>query len=237
GYLEAFRMSLVFSASVHVAVMVVHYVGLPWLKKQRGGRDMPVWIEAVIYGGTSILASFVGALIVHLWIRQGFLGSWRNVAVIGLFALIFAILATALIYAVIFYRDSIARARAEQELNLARRIQRSFLIDIFPTAPQFDVHAMNLSSREVSGDFYDVIADGDGGHLRVSADVSGKGVPAALTTSMPQAPVRTLAHETRSVAAIARSMNRLVCGSTASGHFATFFLARLDPSGRRLAYC
>ena len=93
-----------------------------------------------------------------------------------------------------------------------------------------------MSSKEVSGDFYDVVPDGQGGWLLAIADVAGKGVPAALLTSMLQASLRTQAGVTRSVAAILANINRLVYRSTAENQFATFFLAHVDEANLRLSF-
>ena len=64
--------------------------------------------------------------------------------------------------------------------------------------------------------------------LLAIADVSGKGVPAALLSSMLQASLRTQAGTERSTAAILASINRLICESTSRQQFATFFLALVD---------
>src|SRR6185369_2760707 len=125
---------------------------------------------------------------------------------------------------------------ADQELTLARRIQRSFLLESFPQRPRLEVHATNISSREVSGDFYDVVPVADNGLLLAVADVSGNGVPAALLSSMLQASVRTQAGATPSVSAMMGRINSLACQRTATGQFATFFLAWIDERTMRLHY-
>jgi sigma-B regulation protein RsbU (phosphoserine phosphatase) len=117
------------------------------------------------------------------------------------------------------------RAGSDRELQLARRIQQSFLPSVFPARRRFDVHATNVASKEVSGDFYDVVPVGDDGYLLAVADVSGKGVPAALLSSMLQASLRTQAPSGIRLAAMMESVNALVCQRVATGQFATFFLA------------
>jgi serine phosphatase RsbU (regulator of sigma subunit) len=125
-------------------------------------------------------------------------------------------------------RDRVAVARLEEELNLARRIQKSFLPSRFPPMSRLDVHAVNTPSRQVGGDFYDLVPAGDGTYFLAIADVSGKGVPAALLTSMLQASLRTQADTARSVSTILNNINSLVVKSTTTEQFATFFLARVD---------
>jgi phosphoserine phosphatase RsbU/P len=154
----------------------------------------------------------------------------------GMFALLFAVLFTGVSMAFHYYKESLNRVRAEQELTLARRIQRSFLMTQFPELPRIELHALNLSSKEVSGDFYDVVPAGDGSYLLAIADVAGKGVPAALLTSMLQASLRTQAGVTRSVAEILTNINRLVYRSTTVNQFATFFLARIDETSLRMSF-
>ncbi len=85
----------------------------------------------------------------------------------------------------------------------------------------------------MSGDFYDVVPVGDSLLLAI-ADVSGKGVAAALMSSMLQASLRTQAGSVNSVASMLLNMNRLLCGGAPTGKFATFFLARVDEATLRL---
>jgi phosphoserine phosphatase RsbU/P len=125
-------------------------------------------------------------------------------------------------------RERVGMVRIEEELRLARQIQRSFLHTEFPATPRFDVHALNISSKEVGGDFYDLVPAADGAFLLAIADVAGKGVPAALMSSMLQASLRTQAGSISSVAEILRNINTLVYRATAVHQFATFFIARIE---------
>ncbi len=133
-------------------------------------------------------------------------------------------------------RDRVSVARFEEELNLARQIQRNSLLSEFPPMPGAEVHAVYIPSRQVGGDFYDVVPTGDGSFLVAIADVSGKGVPAALLSSMLQASLRTQADGTRPLAEILRTINALMYRSTATQQFATFFLARIDTTARTLTF-
>ena len=126
--------------------------------------------------------------------------------------------------------------RIEEELRLARQIQRSFLHSEFPPTPRFDVHALNIPSKEVGGDFYDLVPADDGAFLLAIADVAGKGVPAALLSSMLQASLRTQAGSIFSVAEILRNINTLVYRATAVHQFATFFIARVEHDTLHLTF-
>lgn len=133
-------------------------------------------------------------------------------------------------------RDRVAMARIEEELSLARRIQRTFLPSIFPKSPRLDIHAINIPSKQVGGDLYDLVHAGNGAFFLAIADVSGKGVPAALLSSMLHASLRTQAVSVRSVSTILQNINTLVYQSTEPEQFATFFLAHVDEGNLRLSF-
>jgi serine phosphatase RsbU (regulator of sigma subunit) len=189
------------------------------------------------YGAAALLGSYSAALLMRATFVPSLLSTPRAVVVFSSYVLLFTALALGLALAATFYRRVEERARADQELRLARRIQSSFLPTEFPELPGYDVHAVNVASREVSGDFYDVVPAGDGRLLLAIADVSGKGVAAALLTSMLQASLRTQAVGAASVAGILENINRLLLQQLAVGRFATFFLARLETASGRLTYC
>ena len=237
AYQGAYLVSLVFGYSVSLSIwglesFALHRVARP----TTAGRKPPPWVYPAWYGGVSILGSVVGAIIVHFTLVPGLLGSVRSIFMLAMFTLIFCGLFLGIASAVTFYREAIDKVRAEEEMNLARRIQRSFLLTQFPQRPRFEMHAVNISSKQVSGDFYDVVPAGDGACLIAIADVAGKGVPAALLSSMLQASLRTQANHERSVAAILENINTLVYRSTSVHQFATFFLARLEEDTLRLAF-
>jgi sigma-B regulation protein RsbU (phosphoserine phosphatase) len=95
---------------------------------------------------------------------------------------------------------------------------------------------VNVPSKQVSGDFYDVVPAGKALLLAI-ADVEGKSVPAALLVAALQASLRTQTATTSSVSDIVRNINTLVCSRAGAQQFATFFLARVEEDGRRLTYC
>ncbi len=133
-------------------------------------------------------------------------------------------------------RERVAVVRMEEELNLARRIQMSFLPSEFPTMEHLEVHAVTNPSRQVGGDLYDLVQVEDGATFLAIADVSGKGVPAALLSSMIQASLRTQADGKRSVSSILDNINGLVIRSTTPEQFATFFLARVEAGSLRMSF-
>jgi len=133
-------------------------------------------------------------------------------------------------------RDRVAVARVEEEMNLARQIQQTSLLSEFPKIPRCEVHAVYRPSRHVGGDFYDVVPTGDGSYLMAIADVSGKGMPAALLSAMLQASLRTQCNADAQIPQILRNINSLLYRSTQIQQFATFFLARLDGETLRLTF-
>ena len=228
---RAYLISLVFAYCIGYTLWVVRQIDERWLAAQNPAKHRMALVRQIaLYMTSCTAASLVAAWIIHLTILPGFLGGARQIMVVLMFNTVFAGLGTAVAYAFVFYREAVERAKGEQELNLARRIQRGFLLSQFPERPRVEVHAVNVSSKHVSGDFYDVVPAGDQGFLLAVADVSGKGVPAALLSSMLQASLRTQAPSIASVGEILRNVNTLVCGTGSSGQFATFFLARVDES-------
>ena len=133
-------------------------------------------------------------------------------------------------------RDRVAVARFEQELNLARQIQSRSLLSTFPVLPRCEIHGLTIPSKHVGGDLYDVVEGADGAWFVAIADVSGKGVPAALLSSMLQASLRTQASSVAGPGEILRNINQLMYRSTAVQQFASFFLARLDAERLELVF-
>jgi Stage II sporulation protein E (SpoIIE) len=238
GYIDAYFISLVFAYVIGLSVWATEAFIRPRLLPESETPAPGGFIKhGLLFGGVSLAASFVAAMIIHYTLLPGFMGSPRQVLTIAMFSVLFVVLVSGIIYAVIFYKEAVQRARSDQELDLARRIQRSFLLSQFPSMPRLEVHAVNVSSKQVSGDFYDVVPAGPDAFYVVIADVSGKGVPAALLTSMLQASLRTQADMAPSVAAVATRLNGLVHSrSSSSGQFATCFLGRVDESTLRMVY-
>jgi len=135
-----------------------------------------------------------------------------------------------------YHAAAVRRAGLQRDIENARRIQQSFLPARFPAREGIDVWGHHVPSREVGGDYYDVLEQGTEAIFLAVADVSGKGMPAAMLASMLQASLRTQVGTETSPARIASRLNHLVCGGTAQGQFATLFLARYDLADRRLTY-
>jgi hypothetical protein len=136
------------------------------------------------------------------------------------------------IAAVVLYRFiRVARdeERAAAELEAARTVQQILVPEEVPSIPGFSIQAVYHPAGEVGGDFYQVLPSPNGGLLAVIGDVSGKGMPAAMTVSLLVGTVRTLAHYTHDPAGILTAMNQRLIGR-GSG-FTTALVLRLDPDG------
>jgi len=235
AYGESYLLALVFTSVIMLALWLVRALVVPVLARKVVGWRGSFMNEGLLYMVSSLLAAFAAAVLVDRAIIRGFLGGPQRVATFAMYAILFAVMMTAIGMVVQYHKSSIEVARREKELELARRIQHSFLLESFPVRPRFEVHAINVPSREVSGDFYDVVASQTALLLAV-ADVEGKSIPAALLTAMLQASLRTQTTWVTSAAAIVSNINGLCCRREGMQQFATFFLMRVEEDGR-LAYC
>jgi hypothetical protein len=129
-----------------------------------------------------------------------------------------------------FARTRRDEERMRGELEAARAVQQMLVPDEIPTIPGFAIQAIYHPAGEVGGDFYQVLPTSDGGLLAVIGDVSGKGMPAAMTVSLLVGTVRTLAHYTQDPAEILAAMNQRMIGR-ANGGFATALALRLERDG------
>ena len=123
------------------------------------------------------------------------------------------------------------KERIGTELALATRIQADMLPNIFPAFPErpdFDVYATMDPAKEVGGDFYDFFLI-DETHLGlVVADVSGKGVPAALFMMISKILVQNYAMTGRSPAEVLRAVNEQICSNNREEMFVTVWFGILD---------
>jgi len=132
--------------------------------------------------------------------------------------------------------EELAKQKLEEEMDMAREIQARLLPASLPTLAGVDIHAVNISSKQVSGDYYDMIDRDDGSLALVIADVSGKGMPASLLASNLQAALRAQCDTDRSPSAILSRINKQMHSTTDPQHFATLFLCFYNPQDRRLVY-
>jgi phosphoserine phosphatase RsbU/P len=132
------------------------------------------------------------------------------------------------------YQLAIDKGRLEQELQMARDLQRSLLPQYAPRLPGWQFVTHWQPARQVAGDFYDFLTTGDQLGL-IIADVSDKGMAAALFMALSRTVLRASLAQAPSVEGIVQA-NRLICADAANGMFVTLFYGRLDPATGDLTY-
>lgn len=129
--------------------------------------------------------------------------------------------------------------RLSTELSLASDIQSNMLPNIFPAFPEkdnFDIYAINSPAKEVGGDFYDFFLI-DKTHLAIiMADVSGKGVPAALFMVIAKTLIKDHTQLGLSPAEVFTRVNNLLCEGNEAGLFVTAWMGTIDLNTNVLTY-
>jgi phosphoserine phosphatase RsbU/P len=127
-------------------------------------------------------------------------------------------------------------ARTEAELNFALGVQKALFPRHFPANSGLEFTAVCIPARGVSGDYYDVLQLPDGRLIIAIADISGKGIPAAILMANLQALLRALSSIGNSPADVCRRLNQHLNQVMDESRFATFFYAEWQPDERRLRY-
>jgi serine phosphatase RsbU (regulator of sigma subunit) len=133
----------------------------------------------------------------------------------------------------LLHRQVLDKQRIEDQLKVAREVQSGLLPGAPPELPGYDIAAVNLPTWAIGGDYYDYVPLGGGGLGVVVADVSGKGIPAALIMATFRAALRTEIRRHAEMPAVAAQLNRVVLESRDASRFVTAVCGVLDvPSGR-----
>jgi serine phosphatase RsbU (regulator of sigma subunit) len=122
------------------------------------------------------------------------------------------------------------RQRLEQEIDIARGIQQALLPRNFPDNPNFAVTGINFPCLAVGGDYFDVFPLSEGRTAFLIADVSGKGLGAAIVTTMLQGALSAMTLGT-DPARVFNHVNRFLCDHSEVGRYATVFFGILDQDG------
>ncbi|MDE2794567.1 MAG: SpoIIE family protein phosphatase [Gemmatimonadota bacterium] len=131
-------------------------------------------------------------------------------------------------------RDELVALR--QELGVAARMQESILPTSFPEDPRYEIHAWMTPAKEVGGDFYDFFKLEDGRIGIVMADVSGKGVPAALFMMVSRTLMKGTAIGENEPSKCLQEVNQLLVESNEESMFVTVFYGSFDPATGVLEY-
>ena len=137
------------------------------------------------------------------------------------------------------YKLRAAKEKIESELNIAAQIQRSILPSTFPAFPEhreFDLYAMMTPAREVGGDFYDYFFVDDDHLAVIIADVSDKGVPAALFMMISRTIFRSIVKQLKSPSQVLAETNDLLCEGNDTGMFVSAYVAFYHLPTGRLTY-
>jgi phosphoserine phosphatase RsbU/P len=122
------------------------------------------------------------------------------------------------------------RQRLEQELSIAREIQQALIPQGLQDYPNFSFAGLHRPCHEVGGDYFDVFPVPDGRIALLIADVSGKGLGAALVTTILQGALSGMTLGVEPVKVL-NYLNRLLCDRAAIGRYATLFFGLLDAAG------
>src|SRR6185369_2063589 len=138
---------------------------------------------------------------------------------------------------VMLHEQLIEKKRLQGQLEVARQVQLELLPANDPELPGYDISAYNFPTEEVSGDYYDWVKLYDDQIGIVIADVSGKGVPAAILMAFLRASLRAATHDGYAPNISMAKVNYLLWESIDRNQFVTAFHGLLDSSNKTLSYC
>jgi len=134
------------------------------------------------------------------------------------------------------HKDAIEKERIERELEVAASIQRQILPRDLPAVAGLEIAAKNVPTRQVGGDYFDFFPLSGGRLAFLVADVSGKGVPAALLVSTVHAAVHLQIDEAKTVAELIGRIDRHLQKYAATRKFLTCFFGLIEPDSGTLRY-
>lgn len=124
--------------------------------------------------------------------------------------------------------ERVERKRLEEEIKVAREIQEGLLPNKFPELERIDIAALNIPSRQVGGDYFDLITREQELILAI-ADVTGKGIPASLLMANLQSMLHALTMDQYDLRDVTGRINEILYRNTPADKFITFFWGRLNP--------
>jgi serine phosphatase RsbU (regulator of sigma subunit) len=148
----------------------------------------------------------------------------------------FASAAALSIVKALLHRQVLEKQRIEDQLSVAREVQSGLLPAAPPDLPGYDVAATNLPTWAIGGDYYDYVSLEDGRLGVAVADVSGKGIPAALIMATFRAALRTEMRRRASLAAVASRLNGAVLEFRDTARFVTAVCGVLEADSGHLTY-
>jgi sigma-B regulation protein RsbU (phosphoserine phosphatase) len=132
--------------------------------------------------------------------------------------------------------ERIEKERLEEELNIAKSIQKGLLPDPIPACEKLDISADNISSYQVGGDYFDILETPAEHLLFAIGDVTGKGIPAALLMANLQAMLHVLLPVDISLSEASGQVNDIIYQNTPSDKFITFFWGIFNPDNSEFRF-
>ncbi len=133
-------------------------------------------------------------------------------------------------------QEEIKKKQIENEIHLALEIQQNLLPHEIPAINGVDIWGITKPAKIVGGDYFDIIKLNENSLLVAIADVSGKGMPAAILMANVQAALKVLSAATLRLDDLVNKLNNLVFNNTTSDKFITFFIGELDLKQKQFSY-
>ena len=134
------------------------------------------------------------------------------------------------------HREALEKERLEREIQIAADIQQRLLPTSYPDIEGFELAGWSRPARHVGGDYYNLLARPGGRLAAVVADVSGKGMPAALMVSTAHSALNLLLDHAEIGADLVERLNRHILDASAPNKFITLLLAEIDPPSGGVNY-
>jgi len=134
------------------------------------------------------------------------------------------------------FNEALQKQQMENELAIARDIQNALLPSVFNGYEPLDIYGINVPSKQVGGDYFDVFRLDQNRILVAIADVTGKGTPASLLMANLQSMIKILVQFPLSLSEMTSKINDIIFQNTAADKFITFFWGIIDTSTQKMTY-
>jgi len=134
------------------------------------------------------------------------------------------------------FQETLEKQRLEEEMALARNIQNRLLPKDLPQFDNIKIHGLNIPSKHVGGDYFDVIEIKDNLIALAIADVSGKGMPASLLMANLQASLQSLIFENQDLSKLVGQINNVIYRNTDLERYITFFIGLFNTDTNELQF-
>jgi len=232
------RSSVLFAEVVGCTALVSARLVFPFYAK------LPLALRGALQIVTLVVGTVAGSGAIFAAQPLYLLANYRLVAVIVLINAVLAVFVGILLHTYDAMRRQLeanfrslrVKEALEREVEIAREVQRELLPRSVPLVRGLEIAGVCIPAIGVGGDYYDYLPLQDERIGLVIADVSGKGIPAALLMAGLQASVRSLALPGVSPCEVNRRLNDMLHQSTSASRYATLFFALYDPQDRSLQY-